>query len=102
MKITFPQINQIAYEGPESKNPPAFKHYNADETVNGKTMREHLRIAKFVTQRYASWDFGVGAKIESGKTSLKELETYILKKGESSTNTSGRQEFLENLINEFI
>jgi xylose isomerase len=33
---------------------------------------------------------------------LKELETYILKQGEANPNTSGRQEFLENLINEFL
>jgi xylose isomerase len=33
---------------------------------------------------------------------MKELEIYILKKGEAAANTSGRQEFLENLINEFI
>jgi xylose isomerase len=65
-------------------------------------IRKDGRLAEFVKQRYASWDSGIGAKIESGKTSLKELETYILKKGEASANTSGRQEFLENLINEFI
>src|SRR5882724_3533254 len=45
MKIEFPQINQIACEGPKSKNPLAFKHYNAGEIVEGKTMREHLRFA---------------------------------------------------------
>jgi len=33
---------------------------------------------------------------------MKELETYIAKKGEVTPNTSGRQEYLENLINEFI
>jgi xylose isomerase len=33
---------------------------------------------------------------------FKELEAYTLKRGEVTTNTSGRQEFLENLINEFI
>jgi xylose isomerase len=55
-----------------------------------------------VKQRYASWDSGIGAKIESGKAGLKELEAYTLKQGEVAPNTSGRQEFLENLINEFI
>jgi len=33
---------------------------------------------------------------------MKELEAYILKKGDASGNQSGRQEFLENLINDFI
>ncbi len=65
-------------------------------------IRQDGRLAEFTQQRYASWDTGIGAKIESGKATLKELETYILKKGEAAPNTSGRQEFLENLINEFV
>ena len=35
----------IAYEGPDSKNPFAFKHYDADALIAGKTMKEHLRFA---------------------------------------------------------
>lgn len=65
-------------------------------------IRKDGRLADFVKQRYASWDSGLGAKIESGKVGFKELNAYMLKKGEVSRNTSGRQEFLENLINEFI
>ena len=41
----FPGIPKITYEGLKSKNPFAFKHYNPDELVEGKTMREHLRFA---------------------------------------------------------
>lgn len=44
-KHYFPDIPTIVYEGPKSKNPFAFKHYNPDEKVEGKTMREHLRFA---------------------------------------------------------
>ena len=44
-KPAFPQIETIQYEGPHSKNPLAFKHYNADEIVDGKTMRDHLRFS---------------------------------------------------------
>jgi xylose isomerase len=65
-------------------------------------IRKDGRLAEFVKQRYASWDSGIGAKIESGKITSPELEAYILKKGDISGNVSGRQEFLENLINEFI
>lgn len=65
-------------------------------------IRKDGRLAEFVKGRYASWDSGIGAKIESGKAGFKELEAYMLKKGEADANTSGRQEFLENLINEFI
>ena len=65
-------------------------------------IRKDGRLADFVKGRYSSWDSGIGAKIESGKTTLKELETYMLKKGEATASVSGRQEFLENLINDFI
>jgi xylose isomerase len=65
-------------------------------------IRADGRLEAFVKNRYRSWDSGIGKKIESGKTSFKTLETYMLKKGEVTKNESGRQEFLENLINEFI
>ena len=65
-------------------------------------IRKDGRLCEFVKNRYASWDSGIGAKIEAGKATFKDLETYMLKKGDADANTSGRQEFLENLINEFI
>src|SRR4051812_27687333 len=65
-------------------------------------IRADGRLAKFVKDRYASWDSGVGASIEAGKESFASLEKLMLDKGEAAANTSGRQEFLENLINEFM
>jgi xylose isomerase len=44
-KEYFPQVGQIAYEGPESDNPFAFKHYEADRVVAGKPMKAHFRFA---------------------------------------------------------
>lgn len=41
----FSSIDKIKYEGPESTNPFAFRHYNPEEVVLGKTMREHLRFS---------------------------------------------------------
>lgn len=41
----FPDVSPIRYEGPDSANPLAFRHYNPDEVVEGKTMREQLRFA---------------------------------------------------------
>ncbi|MBF4493373.1 MULTISPECIES: xylose isomerase [unclassified Flavobacterium] len=38
-------IGQIKFEGKESDNPLAFKYYNPDQVVAGKTMREHFRFA---------------------------------------------------------
>ncbi|MDX3927731.1 MAG: xylose isomerase [Shinella sp.] len=41
----FGDIGKIKYEGPESSNPLAFRHYNPDEIVLGKRMEDHLRFA---------------------------------------------------------
>ena len=45
MPTYFDNIPKIQYEGPESDNPLAFKHYRKDETVAGKTMAEHFKFA---------------------------------------------------------
>ncbi|MBP6506279.1 MAG: xylose isomerase [Opitutaceae bacterium] len=44
-KAHFPRIKTIAYEGPKSANALAFKHYNPDEVVDGKTLSAHLRFS---------------------------------------------------------
>jgi len=65
-------------------------------------IRKDGRLDAFVKQRYSSYDSGIGKQIEKRKVGFKELSEYALKLGEVKTNQSGRQEFLENLINEFI
>ena len=45
MSEYFPDVPKIQYEGSDSKNPLAFKHYNPDEVVEGKPMRDHFRFA---------------------------------------------------------
>jgi xylose isomerase len=41
----FPGIGKIPYEGPESDNPLAFKYYDANKVVAGKSMKDHFRFA---------------------------------------------------------
>src|SRR5437867_8078943 len=41
----FPDVQKIRYEGPTSTNSLAFRHYNPDEVVEAKPMREHFRFA---------------------------------------------------------
>ncbi|MCA9097746.1 MAG: xylose isomerase, partial [Planctomycetaceae bacterium] len=41
----FPDIPKIEYAGPKSTNPLSFKHYNPQEVVEGKTMRDWLRFS---------------------------------------------------------
>ncbi len=41
----FTGIGTIGYEGPTTDNPLAFRHYNPDERVDGKSVAEHLRFS---------------------------------------------------------
>jgi len=41
----FPDVPKIKYEGPAAKADLAYRHYDPDETVEGKSMRDHLRFA---------------------------------------------------------
>ena len=45
MSEFFKEIGKIPFEGKDSTNPLAFKYYNPDEVVGGKTMREQLKFA---------------------------------------------------------
>ena len=65
-------------------------------------IRKDGRLEEFLKERYSSWDSGIGEKIEKRKVGFKELEEHALKMGEVRTNRSGRQEWLENLVNEFL
>ena len=64
-------------------------------------IRQDGRLAEFVQTRYGSFDSGIGAKVESGACSFEELEQFAMGNGEP-TLSSGRQEMLENLLNEFL
>src|SRR5215213_7193189 len=56
---------------------------------------------KFRKERYSSFDSGKGKEFEQGKLSLEDLRAYAIENGEPKT-VSGRQEWLENLINRYI
>ena len=61
-----PDVPKIEYEGPKSKNPLAFKHYQAAEKLDGKPLRDHLRfsVCYWHTFRNPLTDpFGVGTAI---------------------------------------
>ena len=76
MKEFFPGISPVKYEGPDSKNPLAFKHYDADQTVLGKTMAEHLRFAVCYWHTFkglGSDPFGPGTIIRSYNDATDEM-----------------------------
>ena len=64
-------------------------------------IREDGRLNDFVDARYSTFDKDIGAKVEAGEVGFEELEKYALGNGEPTLG-SGRQEMLENLINEFL
>jgi len=59
------------------------------------------RLDAFVEERYAGWSGHFGAKVLAGVKSLEDCEDHVIRHGEP-IRKSGRQEMLENLINEFI
>jgi xylose isomerase len=65
-------------------------------------LRKDGVLTNFVKNRYRSFDSGIGAEIESGKATFSDLEAYILQKGQPAPNESGRQELLENIINDYL
>jgi xylose isomerase len=64
-------------------------------------VRADGRCADFVKARYATWDSPLGQKIEQGKATLAELEKVALGQP-APVLASGGQEYLENLVNEFV
>ncbi len=65
-------------------------------------MRADGVLDGMVTDRYASWDSGIGAEIEGGSHDFKSLEKYMLEKGDVTPCTSGGQELFENVVNRYI
>jgi xylose isomerase len=56
---------------------------------------------KFRQDRYSSFDSGKGKEFEEGKLSLEDLRAYAIEKGEPEVR-SGKQEYMENIINRYI
>ncbi|MDI3547570.1 MAG: xylose isomerase [Halanaerobiales bacterium] len=62
---------------------------------------ENKVLEEFVAERYNSYCEGIGKDIVEGKVGFKELEEYVMK-NDQITNTSGRQEMLESIVNQYI
>jgi len=41
----FPEVNKIPYEGPSSKSPLAYRYYNDTEMIEGKSIKDHMRLS---------------------------------------------------------
>ena len=60
------------------------------------------RMDAFVKARYASYEEGIGKRIVSGEATMEELEAYALALGDVTTNQSGKQEYLETILNSLM
>ncbi|PTX95680.1 xylose isomerase [Opitutus sp. ER46] len=60
------------------------------------------KLEKFVADRYASYDSGFGREIETGRTNFRQLEKLVLTKLGEPKLRSGKQEYLENLVNRYL
>lgn len=93
-KEYFPGIGKIEYEGRKSKNPLAYKWYNPEQMIDGKSMKDHLRFATAYWHSFCGTGddpFGpgtrlfpwVGAKdaIEAGKNKMDAAFEFFTKLG---------------------
>jgi xylose isomerase len=80
----FPEITKIAYEGPSSKNSLAFRHYNPDEVVEGKKMRDHFRFAVAYWHAFRGTGadpFGPGCAIRPWEGPVDNVENAVKRVG---------------------
>ena len=63
---------------------------------------EDGRIDDFVKSRYASFNNEIGQKILKGETTLEELSAYAEETGNAQLPESGKQEYLESIINNIL
>jgi xylose isomerase len=59
------------------------------------------RLARAVEDRYAGWRGPLGQGILAGTSSLEALSAHVLERDADPEPVSGRQEYLENLVNRF-
>ncbi|HPG12994.1 MAG TPA: xylose isomerase [Chitinophagaceae bacterium] len=69
--------------------------------ITAEAILQKSDYKKIRSDRYSSFDSGKGKEFEAGKLSLEELRNYAAENGEPATK-SGKQEYMENIINRFI
>ncbi|MEF3082577.1 xylose isomerase [Luteimonas sp. SMYT11W] len=91
----FPGIERIAFEGPDSDNPLAFKVYDANRTIGDRTMAEHLRFAACYWHSFCGngadpfgpgsraypWDAGTGTALHKAEARLDAAFEFFTKLG---------------------
>ncbi|KGR74228.1 xylose isomerase [Ureibacillus sinduriensis] len=127
--VYFKDLSNIQYEGPQSNNSLAFKYYNPEEVINGKTMEEILRfsVAYWHTFTYDGGDpFGAGnmqrewdkfsgmdlakARVEASFEFYEKLnvpffcfhDVDVAPEGDTLTETNKNLDEIVNMIEEYM
>ena len=70
--------------------------------INAVAMIENGGLKSFVDERYADWSGILGKDILSGSATLESMSEKVLNENLNPAPRSGRQEYLENLVNRFV
>ena len=70
--------------------------------IKAAELIEDGRIDDFIKNKYASFNEGIGEKILSGKATLEELSAYACEKKVTTNPDSGRQEYLQTIVNQIL
>lgn len=66
-------------------------------------LHEEKALESLIKKRYSSYDSGIGAQIEAGKATFKQLEQHVLgKEKQEPAKTSGQQEHCEQIFNNYL
>ena len=93
MAEAFPKISKIQYEGLKSRNPLAFRWYNPEEVVEGKTMKDHLRFSVTYWHTFR----GMGADMFGSGTMQRPWEAATDSVGNAKNRVRVAFEFIEKL-----
>lgn len=98
MSNYFNHIPKIKYEGSESENPLAFKHYKADKVVMGKTVAEHLRVSACYWHTFC-WD---GFDVFGGGTFNRPWHGGANNQSAAEAKLDAAMDFFDRLGNPFF
>jgi xylose isomerase len=77
MAAAFPEVETIRFEGPKTKNPLAFRHYDENEVVEGKKMKDHFRFSVAYWHAFrgqGSDPFGPGTMVRPWEGSIDNVQ----------------------------
>lgn len=69
--------------------------------IAAKLLEDNV-LEDFIAKRYESYNFGIGYKIKNKEVDLETCAQYALNNQNENLPSSGRQEMLESILNQYI